>query len=80
MLVSAVSPPSESAGAASGVRVAMVGVQPSAVQLDEITTLIDSGKVKPFVETVLPLSEVRQAHELSESGRTRGKIVLQVVT
>ncbi|HCF27656.1 MAG TPA: NADPH:quinone reductase [Cyanobacteria bacterium UBA11049] len=79
MLVSAASPPSESAGTASGVRVAMVGVQPSAVQLDEITTLINSGKVKPFVETVLPLSEVRQAHELSESGRTRGKIVLQVV-
>ncbi len=79
MLVSAVSPPSD-AGAASGVRVAMVGVQPSAVQLDEITSLIESGKVKPFVETVLPLSEVRQAHELSESGRTRGKIVLQVVT
>ncbi len=78
MLVSAVTPPSD-AGAASGVRVAMVGVQPSAAQLDEITSLIDSGKVKPFVETVLPLSEVRQAHELSESGRTRGKIVLQVV-
>ncbi len=78
MLVSAVSPPSDG-GAASGVRVSMVGVQPSAVQLDEITSLINSGKVKPFVETVLPLSEVRQAHELSESGRTRGKIVLQVV-
>ena len=79
MLVSAVSPPSD-AGTASGVRVAMVEVQPSAAQLDEVTSLIDSGKVKPFVETVLPLSEVRQAHELSESGRTRGKIVLQIVT
>jgi NADPH:quinone reductase-like Zn-dependent oxidoreductase len=31
------------------------------------------------METVLPLSEVRHAHELSHSGRTRGKIVLQVV-
>jgi NADPH:quinone reductase-like Zn-dependent oxidoreductase len=75
VLVSSVSPPPESAH----VKVAMVGVQPNEAQLDEVTRLIDAGKVKPFVETILPLSEVRHAHELSQSGRTRGKIVLQIV-
>jgi NADPH:quinone reductase-like Zn-dependent oxidoreductase len=75
VLVSSVSPPP----AFEGVNVAMVGVQPNAAQLDEITQLIDAGKVKPFVETILPLGEVRRAHELSKSGRTRGKIVLQVI-
>ena len=40
--------------------------------------MIDGGQVQTSVETVLPLSEARQAHELSESGQTRGKIVLQV--
>ncbi|MDA8091114.1 MAG: hypothetical protein M0Z61_12960 [Nitrospiraceae bacterium] len=30
------------------------------------------------VETVLPLFEVRTAHELSQRGRVRGKIVLEV--
>ncbi|CAA9564433.1 MAG: hypothetical protein AVDCRST_MAG59-2875 [uncultured Thermomicrobiales bacterium] len=30
------------------------------------------------LETVVPLAEVRRAHELSERGRTRGKIVLRV--
>lgn len=78
-LVSIVAPPSEETAAQYGVRSAMVGVQPNATQLSEISALIDSGKVKPYVETVLPLSEARQAHEMSQSGRTRGKIVLRVV-
>jgi len=78
-LVSIVEPPSEELAAQHGVRSKMVGVLPNGSQLSEIAALIDSGKVKPFVETVLPLSEARQAHEMSQSGRTRGKIVLQVV-
>jgi NADPH:quinone reductase-like Zn-dependent oxidoreductase len=36
--------------------------------------------MKPWSCTVLPLDEVRRAHELSESGHTRGKIVLTVDT
>jgi len=39
--------------------------------------LIDAGKVKTVVETVLPLAEARRAHELSQSGHVRGKIVLK---
>ena len=78
-LVSIVEPPSEELATQHGVRMAMLAVQPNADQLREITELIDSGTLKPFVETVLPLSEARRAHELSQSGRTRGKIVLQVV-
>jgi NADPH:quinone reductase-like Zn-dependent oxidoreductase len=54
----------------------MIGVQPSNKQLREINQLIAEGKLKPHVATVLPLSEVRKAHQLSESGRTRGKIIL----
>jgi NADPH:quinone reductase-like Zn-dependent oxidoreductase len=30
------------------------------------------------VAMVLPLTEVKKAHQLSKSGHTRGKIVLQV--
>jgi NADPH:quinone reductase-like Zn-dependent oxidoreductase len=78
-LVSIVEPPSQALTAQHGVRSAMLPAQPNATQLSEITQLIDAGKVKPFVETVLPLSQARQAHEMSQSGRTRGKIVLQVV-
>jgi NADPH:quinone reductase-like Zn-dependent oxidoreductase len=53
-------------------------VQPNAAQLAEIAQLIEGGKVRPFVETILPLREARQAQELSQGGHTRGKIVLEV--
>lgn len=77
-LVTAVAPPSEEQAKQFGVNAAMVSVEPSAVQLSEITQLIDAGKLKTHVERVLPLADVKKAHELSKNGRTRGKIVLQV--
>lgn len=78
ILVSIVGPPSAKEATAHGVRQASVFVQPSAAQLTELAKLVDSGKLKPIVETVLPLSEARRAHELSQTGHTRGKIVLEV--
>ena len=51
-------------------------MQPNAEQLAEITELAASGKLKTHVETVLPFSEIVKAHELSEAGKSRGKIVL----
>ena len=53
-------------------------VQPNAEQLSEIATLIDAGKVRTVVETVLPLPEARYAQDRSQAGHVRGKIVLQV--
>ena len=76
-LVTAVSPPSEEKAGEFGAKAAMVNVQPSAKQLSEINRLIDGGKLKTHVGTVLPLAEVKKAHQLSESGHTRGKIVLK---
>jgi NADPH:quinone reductase-like Zn-dependent oxidoreductase len=55
-----------------------VMVQPDSVQLAEIAALIDTDKVNPVVTEILPLAEAARAHELSETGHTRGKIVLQV--
>jgi NADPH:quinone reductase-like Zn-dependent oxidoreductase len=79
ILVSIVGPPSAEEAAAHGVRQAAVFVQPSAVQLTELAKLVDSGKLKPIVETVLPLPEARHAHELSQAGHVRGKMVLRVL-
>ncbi|GAP96892.1 zinc-containing alcohol dehydrogenase, NADPH:quinone reductase [Leptolyngbya sp. NIES-2104] len=77
-LVAAPEHPSEEKAREFGVEVAMVYCQPNAQQLAEINCLIDEGKLKIHIETVLPLTEVKKAHQLSQSGRTRGKIVLQV--
>jgi NADPH:quinone reductase-like Zn-dependent oxidoreductase len=78
ILVSLVQPPSQELAKKYGVRALFYGGHASASDLDEIAKLIDDGKVKTVVETVLPLADARRAHELSETGHTRGKIVLKV--
>ncbi len=78
ILVSIVQPPSQQEAAARGVRQALVLARPDAEQLAQLAALADDGKLAPFVQTVLPLSEARKAHELSKSGHVRGKIVLRV--
>jgi hypothetical protein len=59
-------------------RTRTVSGHPSSAQLSEIAKLVDAGKLKPVVETVLPLSDARRAHELNETGHARGKTVLIV--
>jgi NADPH:quinone reductase-like Zn-dependent oxidoreductase len=78
ILVSIASPPSAEDAVKNGARQAFVFMLPNASQLAEITKLVDSGKLKPVVETVFSLSEARRAHELNQTGHTRGKIVLRV--
>ncbi len=77
-LVSLVQPPSEEKAKELGVRTAFVAGHPSGAQLAEIAKIVDSGKLAPVIDRILPFSEVRRAHELSQSGHTRGKIVLRV--
>jgi NADPH:quinone reductase-like Zn-dependent oxidoreductase len=78
ILVSIVAPPSADEAAKHGVRSAFLSAQAGSSLLTELAELADSGKIKPMVETVLPLSEARHAHELNETGHARGKIVLKV--
>jgi NADPH:quinone reductase-like Zn-dependent oxidoreductase len=42
--------------------------------------LVQSGRARPVVDTVLPLAEARAAHERLEAGEQFGKIVLSVAT
>jgi NADPH:quinone reductase-like Zn-dependent oxidoreductase len=79
ILISIASPPSAEAAAAHGVRQAFVFTKPNAGQLAEIAALVDGGKLKAIVETILPLSDATRGQELSERGHTRGKIVLRVI-
>ena len=76
-LVSTVSPPSAEKAKEFGVTVAMVGVTPNPDQLAEINRLLESGKLKVRVAMVLPLTEVKKAHQLSASGHADGKIILR---
>lgn len=77
VLVSITSPQTAEAGEAHQRRGIFFPAQPSREELTAIAGLFDAGKMRVDVGKVLPLTQARQAHELSESGHTRGKIVLQ---
>jgi NADPH:quinone reductase-like Zn-dependent oxidoreductase len=47
-------------------------------QLAEIARLVERGVIKPLVERVFPLAQVREALAHSESGRATGKVVIAV--
>ncbi len=78
ILVSVVSPPPEAIAAAHGARGAFVFIHPSGAQLATIAQLINQGRMRPIIHTVLPLNQARQAHAISEGGHARGKIILKV--
>jgi NADPH:quinone reductase-like Zn-dependent oxidoreductase len=77
VLVSTVNPPSAEKAKKFDVTVAMVAVMPNPDQLTEINRLVESGKLKVRVATVLPLAEVKKAHQLSAGGHADGKIILR---
>ncbi|WP_433331065.1 NADP-dependent oxidoreductase [Spirillospora sp. CA-294931] len=61
---------------ALGLRALFLIVEPDHAGLREIASLVEAGRLRPHVETVLPLEDVIKAHQLGQSGRTTGKIVL----
>src|SRR5437762_12272648 len=77
VLVGTVSPPSAEVAKEFGVMVAMVVMMPNPDQLAEIDHLLEGGKLKVRVAAVLPLAEVKKAHQLSASGHADGKIILR---
>jgi alcohol dehydrogenase len=47
-------------------------------QLTEITRLVERGAIKPLIDQVFPLAQIRDALAYSESGRATGKVVIRV--
>ncbi|MFD5766881.1 NADP-dependent oxidoreductase [Streptomyces sp. NPDC127049] len=71
--------PDDVPAAPDGIRADWVLVEPDHLGLRELAALVEQGRLRPVVDTVLPLAEAAKAHELGEQGRTTGKIVLAVV-
>ena len=61
-----------------GVRVASLAAQVSSDLLQTFAQLIDEGQIKVFIAEKFPLSQAQQAHERSQSGHGRGRIVLSI--
>lgn len=77
-MISAVQPPSEARAKSLGITAKMIRARPDGRLLSQIASMIDEGKVKVDIATTLPLKDAVQAQKQSQSGRTRGKIVLFV--
>jgi NADPH:quinone reductase-like Zn-dependent oxidoreductase len=80
IILSTIQPPSEETAAAHNVRAGFIATAPPiGPTLTEVAKMVDSGQLKPYVSTLLPLREIRRAHEILDAKHTYGKIVLQVV-
>ena len=78
IMVSIVQPVPEEKAAGYGVRGVFMRQDAHGDQLAEIAELVVKGRIKVDVTQVLPLRDAGKAQELSQSGRTRGKIVLRM--
>lgn len=77
-IVSIVEPPDEALAASYKVKPFYVFVNPNGKELQHISDLIQSGKVKPIHIQQMPLEKAAEAQEQSRQGHVQGKIVLAV--
>ena len=78
-LVSIVQPPDEKALAAIGASGSFLMIEPNAEVLRKLAALIDDGKLVVTIDSAFPLTQAKLAHERSQSGHAKGKIILEVV-
>ena len=60
------------------VRYSFLFMRASGEQLREITTLIESGTIRPVVDRVFPFESTNEALAYVETGRAKGKVVVKV--
>jgi NADPH:quinone reductase-like Zn-dependent oxidoreductase len=77
-LVSISKQPDEAAAKAAGVRVAYVFMQPTGVRLENIAESVLRGELRPVIDQVFALEQIREAHDYAERGHAKGKVVIRV--
>jgi NADPH:quinone reductase-like Zn-dependent oxidoreductase len=78
-LITTVAPEYKDEAKAKDIQLENFMAQSDPEDLEQIASLIDSGKVKPVIAKILPLKQAAEAQKLIEEGHPRGKIVLQVI-
>lgn len=77
-LVSIAGQPDQELAQARKVKAGFVFLEPDGEQLAKIGEMIEQGKIRANVGTVMELKEIQEAHQLSETHHAKGKIVLRV--
>lgn len=66
----------EEDAARHGKRARFMIVEPDNAGLTSLANLVSTGQLRVEVDTVLPLEQAAKAHEIGQTGRTKGKIIL----
>ncbi|MEV4174481.1 NADP-dependent oxidoreductase [Nonomuraea sp. NPDC049709] len=61
-----------------GIRSEAILVEPDQAAMRALAALVEAGRLRAEIAAALPLAEAAKAHELGETNRTTGKIVLTV--
>lgn len=62
-----------------GVRYSFLFVRPDGGQLAELGAIIESGAIRPVIDKVFAFDQAKEALTYLETGRARGKVVVQLV-
>ncbi len=65
-------------GRVRGKRLVPIVRKASGANLAKIGEMIEAGALRPVIDRTFPLSDLAAAHRYSETGRARGKIVIEV--
>ncbi|HEV7585593.1 MAG TPA: NADP-dependent oxidoreductase [Solirubrobacteraceae bacterium] len=76
ILLTIASAPPEDAARQRGVRAELLIMSPDPEAMGRIAGRVADGEIRIEISELLPLADVQSAHRLSQSGHTRGKIVL----
>lgn len=63
----------------SGVDYEFFFMKANGSQLEMISDYVETGKIKPIIDTVFDFKDAQKAIEYSESGRAKGKIILKMI-
>src|SRR5690606_16583855 len=61
-----------------GVRLSLITRKPSGANLAKLADVVERGGVRAVIDRVFALDEAVEAHRYLETGRARGKVVLEV--
>jgi NADPH:quinone reductase-like Zn-dependent oxidoreductase len=78
VIVSITDEPDQAQCSDHGIRCSRLGAHPDAKVLEELTKLIEAGRIKSVVSQTFPLGDASKAHQQIETHHTAGKIVLKV--
>jgi len=66
------------ASSKKGVRYEYLMMEPNGQQLEEIASLAERQVIRPVIDRIFELAEMRAAFEYAEKGRSRGKVILRI--